>query len=83
MSTFSTEGLCEGDVIQILYRQWNGWREGAELSKKWIFAKIISIESGSWPVVRLVDGQLTDLRPYMTWRLVQKARAPLVPREAA
>jgi hypothetical protein len=31
-------------------------------------------EPGTWPLARLADGQVTEIRPFMTWRVIPGAR---------
>lgn len=64
--------LANGDMIAIRYRTWiddAGVRVPAE---RWIRALVIDSEPGAWPIARLADGQLTEVRPFMTWRMVGK-----------
>jgi hypothetical protein len=42
-------------------------------SYRWIPGVVISRDDETWPLVRLSDEQVTEIRPYMTWRLVQAA----------
>jgi len=39
---------------------------------QWVQVHIFKCEADTWPFARLADGQLTDVRPYMTWRGVAK-----------
>lgn len=41
-----------------------------EMTSRWIAAQVIDCSFESRPLVRLIDGQLTELRPYMEWRRV-------------
>ncbi|MGE3229155.1 MAG: hypothetical protein AB7J30_06925 [Hyphomicrobium sp.] len=67
--------LEPGDVVDILYRLWRpGEARGDEVIERWITAHVVSCEQGTWPLARLADGQLTEIRPYMTWRTVSRAR---------
>lgn len=66
-------GLQVGDTIDIMYLcpafgRWTG-----PLRSKWFRAEIMHVEDGACPIVRLRDGQWTEIRPYMPWRLVAKA----------
>ncbi|MDQ8697357.1 hypothetical protein [Hyphomicrobium sp. LHD-15] len=61
--------LTPGDRIEIRYRTAVASLEnGNELRDKWISAEIKSIDGGRWPLARLSDGQLTEVRRYMEWR---------------
>jgi len=67
--------LEPGDVVDVLYRLWRaGEIRGDEVVERWITARIVWCEAGTWPLARLADGQLTEIRPYMTWRTVSRAR---------
>jgi hypothetical protein len=63
-----------GDVIAIKYRASRENGNDGESAGQWIQAEIIEHETDRWPFARLADGQLTDVRPYMTWRGVAKTR---------
>lgn len=71
----SLDALQPGDTIAIHYRLLRAM-DGAEddVVERWISARIIDCEEGAWPLARLVDGQMTDVRPFMTWRWVARAR---------
>lgn len=61
--------LSPGDRIEILYRSASGNSEhGTELRDRWIAAEIKSMDNGAWPLARLADGQLTEVRRFMEWR---------------
>lgn len=61
--------LAPGDLIEIRYRTVVASPEnGEELRDKWIAAEIKSIDGSIWPLARLADGQLTEVRRYMEWR---------------
>lgn len=57
--------LMSGDRIEIRYR---AAAQGDELRDKWIAAVVTSVHGGVWPLVRLADGQLTEVRRFMEWR---------------
>jgi hypothetical protein len=65
--------LVVGEIIEIKYRV---PRQAAEddaesrFSDRWIMAEIIHQDDDAPPMARLVDGQLTDIRAYMTWRRI-------------
>jgi len=65
--------LFEGDLIAIAYRRLNAGEHGSEQSEHWIRACIIESGHDVWPLARLSDGQLTEVRPFMTWRLIDRA----------
>lgn len=67
--------LAVGDLIAIQYRSWNDDCDGSASVERWIRARVVDCEPGTWPLARLDDGQMTEVRPYMTWRTVSKAHA--------
>jgi hypothetical protein len=60
--------LEPGDHIEIRYRTAASSASGDDLRDRWIAAEVKSIDGGVWPLVRLADGQLTEVRRYMEWR---------------
>ena len=61
--------LVPGDRIEIRFRASSATPSSDhELRDKWIAAEIKSIDGGIWPLARLADGQLTEIRRYMEWR---------------
>jgi hypothetical protein len=64
------EDLRPNDLINIMYR---GCAESRDTTPRWIRATIIYSETGTWPLARLTDGQLTEIRPFMVWRSVALA----------
>ncbi len=70
------QGLCldlaVGDLIGIKYRAWSDDGSDSALVERWIRAVVIDCEPGTWPLARLADGQLTEVRPYMASRMVSK-----------
>ena len=64
--------LANGDMIAIQYRTWVDDAGGRAPAERWIRALVIDCEQGAWPLARLADGQLTEVRPFMTWRMVSK-----------
>lgn len=60
--------LAPGDRIEIRDRTASAHADGDAQREKWIAAEIKSIDSGIWPLARLADGQLTEVRRYMEWR---------------
>jgi hypothetical protein len=64
-----------GDIVEIKYRTWRNIGAGGEdVVEKWINARVVACEAGAWPLVRLTDGQVTEVRPFMTWRPIHLAR---------
>jgi hypothetical protein len=74
----SFECLVTGDILEIKYRVWrpstDGARAGEDVIERWISAAVIANEHGTWPLARLADGQVTEIRPFMTWRRVFSTR---------
>lgn len=66
--------LTPGDIVEIKYRLWRACEGGEEMVERWIGACVFACEAGTWPLARLADGQVTELRPFMTWRRVSAAR---------
>ncbi|MCC7252495.1 hypothetical protein [Hyphomicrobium sp.] len=61
--------LEPGDRIEIRYRSAATVPgAGEEQRDRWIAAEVKSIDGGRWPLARLADGQLTEVRRYMEWR---------------
>ncbi len=75
--------LTVGEIIEIKYRLPQPANDPAEpaLSDRWIMAEIIHSDDDAPPMARLADGQLTDIRAYMTWRRIAAA-SPRVARNA-
>lgn len=48
---------------------------GDEVVERWISAHVVFCEPGTWPLARLADGQRTEIRPFMTWRVLARASA--------
>ncbi len=70
------QALEAGDIVEIKYRVWRPAAAGDEVVEKWISAHVVACESGTWPLVRLADGQVTEIRPFMTWRNLPGVRRP-------
>jgi hypothetical protein len=71
LMTAELSDLVVGEIIEIKYRvprPSKGDGAGADLDDRWITAKIIHRDADCPPMARLADGQLTDIRAYMTWR---------------
>lgn len=66
--------LRPDDIIEVMYRSGD---VGQSTGQRWLRAIIIHCEVGTWPLARLTDGQLTEIRPFMFWCLV--APAPVTP----
>jgi hypothetical protein len=60
--------LAPGDRIEIRYRTADTHPGGDGLRDRWVAAEIKSIAGSAWPLARLADGQLTEIRRYMEWR---------------
>lgn len=58
----TSKHLTSGDVVSV--RCGNG---------RWLNGRVAYCEPDTWPLVRLSDGQLTEVRPFMHWRLLQGA----------
>jgi hypothetical protein len=72
--TASLDSLAEGDIVEIRYCLWRAADgRGEEVVERWIGACVMSCEQGAWPLARLADGQITEIRPFMTWRWVSRA----------
>ena len=73
MST-TPETLAPGDIIEIKYRLWRASGSGSDhVIERWITARIIVCERSTRPLARLADGQVTEIRDFMSWRLVARA----------
>jgi hypothetical protein len=67
----NTSDLVVGEFIEIKYRLPRPSaddRSAQDLADRWITAEIIHQDDDAPPMARLADGQLTDIRSYMTWR---------------
>ena len=65
------QNLEIGDVIEIGYRISCHCEQREEQQiNRWYRAKVIECDVDTWPLARLVDGQLTEIRPFMIWRRV-------------
>ncbi|MFA5956882.1 hypothetical protein [Hyphomicrobium sp.] len=70
-----TSDLVVGEIIEIKYRMPRPAfddRASPQLSDRWIMAEIIHQDADTLPIARLADGQLTDIRAYMTWRRISR-----------
>lgn len=77
--TVSLHALEPGDSVEIKYRLWRPTDgRGEDVVEKWIGAHVIACEHGTWPLVRLADGQVTEIRPFMTWRRIARAVRPAI-----
>jgi len=63
-----SDDLQRGDMIEIMYRRPAWDAPSASPIPRWILAEIIDSDLNAWPLARLSDGQLTEVRQYMTWR---------------
>lgn len=67
----SASTLVVGELIEIKYRIANPLLEASSASEfcdRWIPAEIVHQDEEAFPIARLADGQITDIRAYMTWR---------------
>jgi len=68
----SRPNLMVGELIEIKYRisrlAMNG--TSPDFTDRWISARIVHNDNDAPPMARLADGQLTDIRAYMTWRRI-------------
>jgi hypothetical protein len=76
--------LEPGDIVEIKYRLWRPVdARGEDVVERWISAHVFACEAGTWPLARLNDGQVTEIRPFMTWRCVSRtSRRASVPAAA-
>lgn len=72
MTVTSIDSLAVGDTVRIKYLMRSGLCPESEMMDRWIEAKIVDVSCDCWPVARLSDGQYSEIRPYMTWRLIRK-----------
>ena len=77
MAYASTSDLTVGELIEIKYRVSRLAVNGStpDFSDRWITARIVHNDNDALPMARLADGQLTDIRAYMTWRRVPASEA--------
>jgi hypothetical protein len=72
----SIDALVPGDGIEVLYRVWRpADSHGQDVVERWTIATVIAREPATWPLARLADGQVTEIRPFMKWRLVLAAES--------
>jgi hypothetical protein len=79
----SAADLVVGEIIEIKYRVPRPAADDnaeSRLADRWIMAEIIHQDDDAPPMARLADGQLTDIRPYMTWRRIPGIGASGFPR---
>jgi hypothetical protein len=62
--------LMVGEIIEIKYRVSRVATAGSTSGfvDRWITAQIVHNDNDAPPMARLADGQMTDIRDYMTWR---------------
>jgi hypothetical protein len=70
------DDLDTGDILEIKYRAWQPSGTGDDVIERWIRAAVIANDGDAWPLARLADGQVTEIRPFMTWRRIFSARKP-------
>ena len=67
------QSLIPGDLVQIQCP--SPWHDDAFASSRWMSARVIDCEVDAWPLVQFADGQLTEVRPFMHFRLKHSALA--------
>lgn len=60
-----------GDLIEVQYKLPLQNSGGADT--RWVVGQIVMCEADAWPLARLSDGQMTEIRNYMSWRLLSNA----------
>jgi hypothetical protein len=74
--TISIESLEYGDVVEIKYQVWRKADDGGErIVERWVSGSVCHCERGTRPIARLADGQMTEIRSFMNWRLITRARS--------
>lgn len=72
--SITPESLAPGDVIEIKYRLWRAPGSGSDhVIERWIAAQVTLCEPNTRPLARLADGQVTEIRDFMSWRLIARA----------
>lgn len=75
--------LSPGDLIQIRYRLARRFGSAEEaMIETWIMAEVIVCDDDTRPLVRLSDGQITEIRSFMPWRYAPGYK-PTTQRQAA
>ncbi len=73
--SITSDTLAPGDVIEIKYRVWRAPGSGSDhVIERWITAQVTVCEPNTRPLARLADGQVTEIRDFMSWRLVARGR---------
>jgi len=67
------ETFQKGDILEIKYLVWRPIEGGDDVVSRWIRAEVIACESETWPLARLADGQVTEIRPFMKCRHIVAA----------
>ena len=67
--------LLPGDALVIGYIDGPIDLHDIEPRRRWVRAVIVSCAPATWPLARLADGQTTEVRPFMTWRLIRRRTA--------
>ncbi len=62
--------LSPNDCVEVLVT--SSTLAGDTPRRRWVSGTVIDCEIGCWPLVQLSDGQVTELRPYMTWRATKQ-----------
>jgi hypothetical protein len=68
--------LEPGDLIEIKYRVCRCDGGEGDYRDRWIGAEIVACDQGTWPLARLIDGQITEVRCFMVWRYASSATDP-------
>lgn len=72
MDGLSISELSFGDVVEIKCR-FARFRDGQpDFVERWVSGRILAVDEG-WPIALLDDDQVSEIRPFMCWRLVKKA----------
>lgn len=66
-------GLQKGDVVEISYPPKHAVASPQPHCRRWLRAQVIDSTPDAWPLVRVSDGQTTEIRRFMPWRLVARA----------
>ncbi len=69
MKTLRISDLAPGDVVEVKCRLSRLSESGPCFVERWIAGRVLATGEG-WPLVRLDDDQLCEIRPFMDWRPV-------------
>jgi hypothetical protein len=67
-------GLRKGDVVEIGYPAKHAVASTRFPPRRWFRARVVDCMPDAWPLVRLDDGQTTEIRGFMHWRLIARAQ---------